>query len=147
MTFSYSVARTGSHPPEMKGIPIYLPFSSLPSSFFLRHHPSLPQSSFSLCPSSVSASILPSRLSFFHSGSDLCYSLQGILSFSLEKKRYAHSRPRPRPLYIDTREILYAHASFSATFSKLCRSFPTELPFSPSSTPSRTYPCPSSFCS
>lgn len=85
MTFSYSVARTAilPLPPEMKGIPIRLPFSS--PFLFLPPPPSLsrPQSSFSLCPSFPLLSV---PFILLHSA-DLCYSLQGILSFSLEKKR------------------------------------------------------------
>lgn len=107
MTFSYSVARTGSHPPEMKGIPIYLPFSSLPSSFFLRHHPSLPQSSFSLCPSFPPLSFLPVYPS---STPALIYATvyKGFCHLAW-KKRDTRIRGRDRGHYISIPVKYYTH--------------------------------------
>lgn len=145
MTFSYSVARTAIHPlpPEMKGIPIRLPFSS--PFLFLPPPPSLsrPQSSFSLCPSFPLLSV---PFILLHSA-DLCYSLQGILSFSLEKKEARElSRPRPQPLNRYLWNITTHTPLFFRHFSKLGRSFPTELPFSPSSSIHHP-PVSSSFCS
>lgn len=112
MTFSYSVARTAIHPlpPEMKGIPIRLPFSS--PFLFLPPPPSLsrPQSSFSLCPSFPLLSV---PFILLHSA-DLCYSLQGILSFSLEKKRAFQAQTAATKSI--SMKYYYTHASLFPPF-------------------------------
>ena len=81
-------SREDSHPPpllpEMKGIPSpFLVSLPLPSFTTIPLSLSRPQSSFSLCPSFPPLSV-PFILLHF---ADLCYSLQGILSFSLGKKK------------------------------------------------------------